>query len=90
MRKTTILGETIGESIREIRKAQKRTIEELADAAGINDKFLGEIERGEKEASVMTIMKIARGLDLKDPLELLINAVKKVFPTIKKGNQGEE
>lgn len=90
MRKTTFLGETIGQTIREKRKKKKMSIEELADEANINDKFLGEVERGEKVPSIHRIMKIARGLDLKDSRELLVDVDEKVYPTIKKGNQEEE
>ncbi|MDX5476224.1 MAG: helix-turn-helix domain-containing protein [Bacillaceae bacterium] len=87
MRKTTFLGETIGETIRVKRKKQKMSIEDLADVANINDKFLGEVERGEKVPSLHTIMKIARGLDLKDSRDLLVDVDEKVYPSIKKDNQ---
>ena len=90
MRKTTFLGETIGQTIREKRKKKKMSIEELADAADINDKFLGEVERGEKEPSIMTVMKIANGLNLKSSLELFIDVDEKVYPIIEEGNEVEK
>lgn len=80
MRKTTFLGETIGQTIREKRKELNMTIEELAYDAKINDKFLGEVERGEKEPSIDTLMKIAKGLDLNGSRDLLGDADQKVFP----------
>ena len=89
MRKTTFLGETIGGTIRGKRKKQKMSIEDLADAADLNDKFLGEVERGEKIPSIHTIMKLAKPLNLKESRELLVDVDEKVYPTIKKGNQEE-
>jgi transcriptional regulator with XRE-family HTH domain len=56
--------ELLGKRIRELRKARGLTLEELASEAGTGDKFLGAIERGQQSASINTIEKIARGLEV--------------------------
>lgn len=44
--------EIIGENIREKRKELGLTIAQLAEEAGISSNFMGNIERGDGEASV--------------------------------------
>lgn len=48
----------IGNRIRQIRHIQGVSQEELALAAGINRSFMGQLERGEKNATVKTIEKV--------------------------------
>lgn len=52
-----------GPSIRAIREAQRRSLRELAEAAGISAAFLSEIEHG-KGASDDAITRLARALDV--------------------------
>jgi transcriptional regulator with XRE-family HTH domain len=40
------------------------TQEQLADFAGINRTHMGEIERGEGNVTIATLLKIAAGLDI--------------------------
>ncbi|RJP85078.1 MAG: XRE family transcriptional regulator [Desulfobacteraceae bacterium] len=54
----------IGEKIRKIRKLQGLTQEELAEKCGLSYKYLGEIERGEKNSGILNLFKIASGLSL--------------------------
>jgi transcriptional regulator with XRE-family HTH domain len=54
----------IGINIRELRKAQNLTQEQLAEKAGLSYKYLGEIERGEKNSGILNLFKIACGLSL--------------------------
>lgn len=54
----------IGEKIRKIRKLQGLTQEELAEKCGLSYKYLGEIERGEKNSGILNLFKIADGLSL--------------------------
>lgn len=54
----------IGEKIRKIRKLQGLTQEELAEKCGLSYKYLGEIERGEKNTGVLNLFKISKGLSL--------------------------
>lgn len=40
------------------------TQEELADAAGVHWTYVGQIERGERNLTYKSMLKLARGLDL--------------------------
>lgn len=54
----------IGINIRGLRKAQNLTQEQLAEKAGISYKYLGEIERGEKNVGLLNLHRISLGLSL--------------------------
>ena len=49
-----------GKRIRAIRKAARITQEKAAEAAHLNPKYLGEIERGEKRPSFQVILALGR------------------------------
>ncbi len=49
----------IGKNIRNLRLKRKMTQEQVAEMAGINPKYLGEIERGEKNPTVVVIQKLS-------------------------------
>ncbi|MCA9670675.1 MAG: helix-turn-helix transcriptional regulator [Myxococcales bacterium] len=51
-----------GQRVRALRRQRGLSIEALATAAEINDKYLGSVERGRQAASLDTITKIASGL----------------------------
>jgi len=51
-----------GRKIRAIRKSEKSSREKLAERAGINANYLGEIERGEKWPSLQIISALAKAL----------------------------
>jgi transcriptional regulator with XRE-family HTH domain len=53
-----------GKRVRAIRKAARITQEEAAEAAHLNPKYLGEIERGEKRPSFEAIMALAKALNV--------------------------
>lgn len=63
---------TMGANIRNERKRQMLTIEQLAEKAGITDNFLGKIERGEGMPSLPTIDSIACALNVS--IDMLKNA----------------
>lgn len=52
----------VGRRIRQIRKAQKISQQELGDRANLNYKYIGGVERGERNPSIESLMKIAKGL----------------------------
>lgn len=54
----------LGKHIRRKRKQRQLTLEELAEEINGNDKHLGRLERGEKEASSYTLALIQIALDL--------------------------
>jgi transcriptional regulator with XRE-family HTH domain len=51
-----------GKRVRAIRKAAKITQEKAAEAAQLNSKYLGEIERGEKRPSFEATIALAKAL----------------------------
>ncbi|MBL1084643.1 helix-turn-helix domain-containing protein [Streptomyces actinomycinicus] len=62
----------VGEVLRRERRAQERTLKDVADAARISLPYLSEVERGRKEASSEVLAAAARalGLGLGDLLSL--------------------
>ncbi|MGW0632029.1 helix-turn-helix domain-containing protein [Streptomyces sp. NPDC002758] len=62
----------VGDVLRRERRAQERTLRDVADAARISMPYLSEIERGRKEASSEVLAAAARalGLGLGDLLSL--------------------
>lgn len=58
-----------GKRVRAVRKAARITQEKAAEAAHLNSKYLGEIERGEKRPSFEAIIALSKALDV--PPEVL-------------------
>ena len=54
-----------GKRISSLRMEKGITQEELSFRSGLNRTYVGEIERGEKNASVVTIDKLAKGLNVR-------------------------
>ncbi|MCD8042955.1 MAG: helix-turn-helix domain-containing protein [Tannerellaceae bacterium] len=52
----------LGDQIREIRKAKGLSQEQLAWDAGVGRAYMGGIERGERNVTVLTLVKIAEQL----------------------------
>jgi len=65
--------ELIGETLREERMAQGRTLREVSKAARVSLGYLSEVERGQKEASSELLAAICSALDL--PLSTVLNVV---------------
>ena len=63
-------GEIFGETLRRLRVDAGWTQEQLADAAGLTTTYVGQVERGDKIASLTVVLKLARGLSI-PPGELL-------------------
>lgn len=59
------LPKQFGEVVRELRLAACLTQMTLAEKAGLTHNYVGEIERGEKLASLETIVRLAGALDIK-------------------------
>lgn len=55
----------LGKKIYKLRKGLNLSREKFAEKAGINDYYLGEIERGEKKASLDILFKICNLLNIK-------------------------
>ena len=54
----------IGKTIRELRKERKLSQEELAYRAGLHRTYIGAIERGERNITVINLYKILRALNI--------------------------
>lgn len=63
----------IGSAIRERRKAIGLSQEALADAAGIDRAHTGKIERGERNVTILNILRIATALGCR-PSDLLLDS----------------
>jgi len=67
------IASIVGERIRAYRKNAGLTQEALAEKAEVHHTYIGQLERGEKNATLETVEKIARALDL--PFEVLFEAI---------------
>lgn len=67
-----LLGQ-LGHAIQADRKAKGLSQEALADAAGIDRSHMGKIERGERNVTLLNVLRIARALGRK-PSEILASA----------------
>ena len=54
----------LGQIIREKREAKKLTQLEGAEKAQLDRNYIGMVERGERNPSYLSLMKIASGLDM--------------------------
>jgi transcriptional regulator with XRE-family HTH domain len=80
----------IGDRIRDLRKKMGLSQEELGWKAKLHYTYVGAVERGEKNVSVITLSKIAKGLgtsvneifnipiDIKDPDKLKASMLKEI------------
>lgn len=53
----------LGEAIRTARKVMELSQEALADAAALDRSHMGKIERGERNVTLLNVLKIAAALD---------------------------
>src|SRR6478672_10382831 len=58
----------LGERLRAIRQVRRRTLKEIAGAAGISESFLSQLERGRTNATIATLQRLATalGIDVSD------------------------
>jgi transcriptional regulator with XRE-family HTH domain len=64
------LKEIVAINLRRVRHAKKMTQEELAEAAGLSARYVGDIERADKSPSVSVLGRIADALRI-EPSELI-------------------
>lgn len=64
------ISQDVGKKMRLIRRKKKLSQEEVSELAGIHVSTYGRIERGESNAPLQTVGRIARALKVK-PSELL-------------------
>jgi transcriptional regulator with XRE-family HTH domain len=68
-----LLAKRLGARIRTLRQHKGMSQEELADRSSIHRSHLGEIERGESDSSISTLLRLSQGLDLS--VSMLIKGV---------------
>ena len=56
--------ETLGKNVRQLRLEKGLSQEALADRCGLHRTYLGGIERGERNVSLLNIIRIAKALDV--------------------------
>ncbi len=54
----------LGERLRAIRVLRRRTLKDVADAAGVSESFVSQLERGRSSASVATLQRLAAALGI--------------------------
>ncbi len=54
----------LGERLRAIRLLRRRTLKEVASAAGVSESFLSQLERGRSSASVASLQRLAGALGI--------------------------
>ena len=57
--------EKLGDRLRELRQARNLTQAQLADQCGLHRTFIGSVERGERNVSVLNLRRIAAVLRVK-------------------------
>lgn len=60
-----------GAAVRRLRETRGWSQEQLAEYAGLNRSYVGEVERGSAIASIVTVDKLARAFQV--PIEHLLN-----------------
>ena len=63
----------LGDAVRAARKAKGLSQEALADAAGIDRSHMGKIERGERNVTLLNLVRISKAIGCK-PSDLLVAA----------------
>ena len=79
----------LGKRVRQQRVLNKLTQEQLAERAGISCAFVGHIERGEKKASIETVVALCNALAV-SPAILLQDSLSKEVKASQLGVGGPE
>ncbi len=72
-----LLREVLGDTLRDIRTRQGRTLREVSASARVSLGYLSEVERGEKEASSELLAAISGALDV--PMAVVLDDVARRF-----------
>jgi transcriptional regulator with XRE-family HTH domain len=64
------VGRRVGANIKRLREAQGLSQEELAERSGVHRTYVSQIERAVKNATVVSLAKIAKGLGV--PMAALV------------------
>lgn len=61
---SNVPGNNLGDRLRNVRKEQKLSLQEVADQTGLSRAFVSQVERGKVSPSVVSVSKIAEALKL--------------------------
>ncbi|WP_053228607.1 helix-turn-helix domain-containing protein [Paenibacillus chitinolyticus] len=75
----------IGQRVRDLRKERNLSQEQLGELAGVHFSYIGGLERGQKNISLLNLDKIAQSLDV--PLSELFLYGRHLKRTIKSGKE---
>lgn len=64
MKKRITVAVQLGKRVRELRKGQELTQAALAERARLHVKFLSDVEVGNRDVRLTTLMKLSKGLDV--------------------------
>ena len=84
----------VGGNIRRMRKSKRLTLEQLAEKAEANPKYLGAVERGEENIGLKKLEQVATALGI-EPYELLLpgaedGLAKELIASIKTADQSTQ
>ena len=65
LHRITTLQRRLGRAVRRLRLARKFSQEGFADRIGVHRTYMGAVERGEQNISLMNLDRVAKGLGLK-------------------------
>ena len=77
-----LVRDLIGESLREERMSQGKTLREVSKSARVSLGYLSEVERGQKEASSELLASICAALDL--PLSVVLNVTSEKMAAVER------
>lgn len=63
----------VGKRIRKARKAKDLTLEELAECCGLHPAYIGQLERGERNATLATLESVSYALNV--PIERFVEYI---------------
>jgi transcriptional regulator with XRE-family HTH domain len=64
METVSVLHKKLGNKIKELRKLRNFTQEDLADKVQVDRSYMGFVERGEKNPTLLTLIKIAKAFKI--------------------------
>ena len=73
MANTPMLRNHVGDVLRHVRRAEKRTLRDVSSEARVSLGYLSEVERGQKEASSELLAAICRALQV--PMSVILREV---------------
>ncbi|MFA9558156.1 helix-turn-helix domain-containing protein [Evansella sp. AB-rgal1] len=82
-----IVREKNGKHIRALRLLKGLTIEQLAEKAELSNTYLSDLERGKKDPSVTTLLKICYALDISSISQIVKESQTQVYEIMKERNE---